>query len=168
MEKPTLKRLILIISLPLFLLLAMGRTGAQEANPLYGFVDPESLQVISANFSADPYSKANYDPFIKVRVYNDSPFEVVRAFIRFTISCDNGKRRVFSEVFERVVSGGMPAYSTQTWLFYPRNASFWAMHNIPYDAKINAVVEKVFCPKKNSPWQYEHEFSYPTRHDMYY
>lgn len=141
---------------------------AGEESPLYGFVDPDSLQIVSAHFSADPYSKSNYDSFIKVRVYNDSAFEVVRAYIRFTITCDDGKRKVFSERFVKHISEGMKAYSTQVWLFYPRNASFWAMHNIPYDAKITVTVEKVFCPKKNSPWQYEHKFDYPARHDMYY
>lgn len=163
-----MRKLLALIVLLMVMVVAMGRTRAEDADPRYGFVDPESLQVVSVHFSADPYSKSNFDPFIKIRVYNDSPFEIVQAFVNCTISCDDGKRRVFSEVFRRVISGGMPAYSSQTWLFYPRNASFWAMKNIPYDAKITAVVEKVFCPKKNSPWQYEHDFAYPSRHDMYY
>jgi len=162
------KKLLLILALLFVSVLSLDYIEASEESPLYGFVNPESLQVVSADFSADPYSKANYDPFIKIRVYNDSGFEITRAFIRFTITCDEGKRKVFSERFEKVVNGSMPPNSSQVWLFYPRNSSFWAMNNIPYDAKITATVEKVFCPKKNSPWQYEYQFDFPTRHDMYY
>jgi hypothetical protein len=155
--------LVLFISL-----LVVLKTVSAENRPSDGFVDPSSLQVISVSFAADSYSKANYDPFVKVRVYNDSQYEIVRAFIRFILKTDNGRQKVFSERFVKVVNGAMPAFSTQTWLFYPRTSSFWALHNIPPDAEIEAKVEKVFCAKKNSPWQYEHEFKYPARHDMFY
>ncbi len=162
-----MRKLILLfvfMALPLSLIV----TAKASNNPKDGFVDPGKLQVISASFAADPYSKANYDSFIKAEDYNDSEYKIVRALVSFTLTCDNGSRRVFRESFVKVISGGMPAYSTQTWLFYPRNASFWALHNIPYDAQIEAKVEKVFCAKKNSPWQYEHEFKYPQHHDMFY
>lgn len=162
-----MKKIFLLFLVVTATLLVLKNTRAEQ-RVQEGFVEPDKLRIISADFAADPYSKANYDSFLKIRVYNESRYDIVRAFIRFKLVCDNGTREVFSERFEKVISGGMPAYSSQVWLFYPRNASFWAMHNIPYDAEIVATVEKVFCPKKNSPWQYEHEFKYPSRHDMYY
>lgn len=162
------KMLFLVLFVSMVGVFYAGNTSLAEETPLYGFVPPESLQVVSARFSADPYSKSNYDPFIKVDVYNDSPQVITRAFIRFKITCDNDKREIFSEKFLKVCSGGMPAYSSAVWLFYPRNSSFWALHNLPYDSQISATVEKVFCPKKNSPWQHEFKSDYPTRHDMYF
>ncbi|GAB4271513.1 MAG: hypothetical protein Kow0029_09280 [Candidatus Rifleibacteriota bacterium] len=139
-----------------------------ETSPLYGYVEPDSLEITSVEFSADSYSKSNYDPFIRLGVYNNSPYNLVRAFIKFRITCDDGKREVFSERFVKFISGSMPAYSSAVWFFYPRNSSFWAMHNIPYDAKISATVEELHCPKQNTPWQYEFKHDYPSRHDMFY
>jgi len=131
-----------------------------------GFVDPALLEIITVEFAADPYPRANYDPFIKIRVFNNSPEVITRAFIDVEFTADEGKHRLFSERFVQIVNGGMRPYTTAVWLFYPRGSSAMALKGLPRDTMISASVHKVFCPKKNSPWQYEHKFNYPTRHDF--
>lgn len=133
-----------------------------------GFVEPSLLEVSSVEFAADPYSRANYDPFIKVKVVNNSGSVVTRAYINFAFTADQGKHKLFSESFVQIVNGGLKPYTTATWKFYPRGSSALALKGLPRDTRIAATVEKVFCPKKNSPWQYEHKFSYPQRHDFAY
>lgn len=131
-----------------------------------GFVEPSLLDIISVEFAADPYSKANYDPFVKVRVYNNSPEVLTRAFIDVEFTADEGKLRIFRDRFVQIIDGGMRPYSSANWLFYPRGSSAMAVKGLPRDTKITASVYKLFCPKKNSPWQYEHKFAYPKRHDF--
>ncbi|MGM0601237.1 MAG: hypothetical protein ACQETH_15615 [Candidatus Rifleibacteriota bacterium] len=123
-----------------------------------------SLQIVSAKFAADPYSKAGYEPFIKLRVYNDSPKRIYSAIINCRL-ISNG-REVYSELFTKHLSGGLPAYASQVWIFFPRRGSFWSQQNIPYDAIVEAEVEKIFYPTSNSPWQPEYEFDYPSRVDL--
>lgn len=131
-----------------------------------GFVDPSLLEIGSAEFAADPYSKANYDPFIKIKVVNNSASVITRAFINCSFTADNGKHKLFSERFVQIVDGGLKPYAVATWLFYPRGSSALALKGLPRDTRVVATVEQVFCPKKNSPWQYEHKFNYPKRHDF--
>ncbi len=131
-----------------------------------GFVKPELLEVLTAEFAADPYSKANYDPFIKVRVANNSGQVITRAFIRFDFTADKGRHKLFSERFVQIVNGGMQPYTAGVWKFYPRGSSALALKGLPRDTVVKATVEKVFCPKKNSPWHYEHKFACPERHDF--
>lgn len=133
-----------------------------------GFVDPQNLEIITAEFAADPYSKANYDPFIKVRVANNSDRVLTRAYITFTFSADKGKHRLFSEQFVQIINGGMRPYTTAEWKFYPRGSSALALKGLPRDTVVEGKVEKLFCPKKNSPWHYEHQFNLPQRHDFAY
>lgn len=133
-----------------------------------GFVDPAKLEIISAEFAADPYSKANYDPFIKVKVANNSSSVLTRAYITFTFSADEKKHRLFSENFVQIIDGGMRPYTTAEWKFYPRGSSALALKGLPRDTIVEARVDKLFCPKKNSPWHYEYKFNYPQRHDFAY
>lgn len=133
-----------------------------------GFVDPALLEIISVEFAADPYSKANYDPFIKVKVFNNSPEVITRAFIDVEFSADEGKLRIFRDRFVQIVDGGMRPYSSADWLFYPRGSEAMALKGLPRDATVSVSVHKLFCPKKNSPWQYEHKFNYPKRHDFHW
>jgi hypothetical protein len=150
-----------------FVLLAlqMHRVHAQTEEK-YGFVDPALLEIVTAEFAADRYPRANYDPFIKVRVANNSGSVITRAYLRFVFTADNGKQKLFSERFVQIVDGGMAPYSTAVWKFYPRPGSAMVLKGLPRDTAISCQVEKVFCPKKNSPWQYEHRFAYPQRHDF--
>lgn len=133
-----------------------------------GFVKPELLEVITAEFAADPYSKANYDPFIKVRVANNSTQVITRAFIKFDFTADKGRHKLFSEKFVHIVDGGMQPYTADVWKFYPRGSSALALKGLPRDTVVRATVEKVFSPKRNSPWHYEHKFDIPKRHDFYH
>ncbi|MBU1105175.1 MAG: hypothetical protein KKB51_00805 [Candidatus Riflebacteria bacterium] len=138
------------------------------ADTRYGFVEPELLEIISVEFAADPYSRANYDPFVKMRVFNNSPETITRAFVKVTVSADRGRFKLFTDRFVQIVDGGLRPYSSDVWKFYPRGSSAMALKGLPRDATITAVVETVFCPKKNSPWHYEHKFDYPKRHDFAY
>lgn len=151
--------------------LSMGGALAQDSESdqettKNGFVDPALLEIITAEFAADPYSRANYDPFIKLQVFNNSPEVITRAFIEAEFTADDGNRKLFKDNFVQIVNGGMRPYTTGVWKFYPRGSSAIALKGLPRDTKISASVKKVFCPKKNSPWQYEHKFAYPTRHDF--
>lgn len=139
-----------------------------NADTRYGIVEPELLEIIGVEFAADPYSRANYDPFVKMRVFNNSPETITRAFVKVTVSADKGRFRLFTDRFVQIVNGGLRPYTSDVWKFYPRGSSAMALKGLPRDAVITAVVEKVFCPKKNSPWQYEHKFDYPQRHDFAY
>ncbi|NCB40120.1 MAG: hypothetical protein EOM80_15275 [Erysipelotrichia bacterium] len=139
-----------------------------EENEKSGFVDPALLEIISVEFAADPYSKANYDPFVKVRVFNNSSQTITRAILDIKLTADYGKQKLLTERFIEIISGGMRPYTTAVWKFYPRGSSAMALKGLPRDAAISASVYKVFCPKQNSPWQYEHKFAYPKRHDMAY
>lgn len=131
-----------------------------------GFVDPALLEIITVEFAADPYSRANYDPFIKLRVFNNSPEVLTRVFIDVEFTADEGNHKLFRDKFVQIINGGMRPFSTAVWKFYPRGSSAIALKGLPRDTKISASVNKVFCPKKNSPWQYEHKFNYPARHDF--
>lgn len=137
-----------------------------KADTRYGIVENDLLEIISVEFAADPYSRANYDPFVKVKVFNNSAETITRAFIKVTVSADKGRFKLFTDRFVHIANGGLRPYTTDVWKFYPRGSSAMAIKGLPRDATIAAAVEKVFCPKKNSPWQYEHTFSYPQRHDF--
>lgn len=131
-----------------------------------GFVDPALLEIITVEFAADPYSRANYDPFIKLRVFNNSPEVITRAFIDVEFTADDGNHKLFKENFVQIINGGMRPFSTAVWTFYPRGSSAIALKGLPRDTRVTASVDKLFCPKKNSPWHYEHRFDYPERHDF--
>jgi len=139
-----------------------------DADTRYGFVEPELLEIVSVEFAADPYSKANYDPFVKLKVFNNSPEMITRAFVKVTVSADRGRYKLFTDRFVQIVDGGLRPYTSAVWKFYPRASSALALKLLPRDASISAVVEQLFCPKKNSPWNYEYKFDYPKRHDFAY
>ena len=130
-----------------------------------GKMAPEKLEIISAAFAFDPYSKANYDPFIKIRVFNSSEITITRALLKVTIKCDEGRELLFNDRFFYYANGGLKPNQAAVWILNPTNSSIWAMHNIPYDASIEVEVEKLQCPKKNTPWQPEYEHRLPKRHD---
>lgn len=148
--------------------IVLGKVDAQSSNEntSNGFVSPSLLEIITVEFAADPYSKANYDPFIKMRVYNNSPEVITRAYIDVEFSADSGRQRLLREKFVQIVNGGLRPYSYAEWKFYPRGSSAIALKGLPRDTRVSATVDKLFCPKKNSPWQYEHKFKYPARHDF--
>jgi hypothetical protein len=156
-----MKFLPLNILLLIFLVIFSGFSAFAARNAQKG---ENCLQIVSAKFAADPYSKAGYEPFIKLRVYNDSPKTITSAIINCRL-VSNG-REVYSEQFSKYLSGGLPAYASQVWFFFPRRGSFWGQQNIPYDAVVEAEVEKTFCPPSNTPWQPEYEFDYPSRVDL--
>lgn len=149
-------------------LIVFDEVDAQSANEntSNGFVSPSLLEVMTVEFAADPYSKANYDPFIKLRVYNNSPEVITRAYIDIEFTADSGRHLLFREKFVQIVNGGLRPYSYAEWKFYPRGSSAIALKGLPRDTQASARVDKLFCPKKNSPWQYEHRFKYPARHDF--
>lgn len=148
--------LVLILLVVFSGITSIAARNAQEEEKL--------LQIVTADFAADPYSKPGYQPFIKLRVYNDSPKTITSAIINCRL-VSNG-REVYSERFTKYVSGGLPPYASQVWFFFPRSGSFWSQQNIPYDAAVEAEVEKTFCPPVNTPWQPEYEFDYPSRVDL--
>ncbi len=151
------------------LIVAVGLNfGLARADTRYGIVENDLLEIISVEFAADPYSRANYDPFVKVKVFNNSAETITRAFIKVTVSADKGRFKLFTDRFVHIVNGGLRPYASAVWKFYPRGSSAMAIKGLPRDATITADVEKLFCPKKNSPWHYEHTFSYPQRHDFAY
>lgn len=147
------------------LVIAQDEEQASQEDGKSGFVDPALLEIITVEFAADPYSRSNYDPFIKLRVFNNSSDVITRAFIDIKLTADGGNHQLMKERFIRIVDGGMRPYTSAVWKFYPRGSSAMALKGLPRDAEISASVYKVFCPKKNSPWQYEHKFNYPERHD---
>ncbi len=158
------KLLIIVFSV---LVIAVGWTyRAVDADTRYGFVEPSLLEIISVEFAADPYSRANYDPFVKMKVFNNSPETITQAYIKVTVSADKGRFRLFTDRFRHIANGGLRPYTSDVWKFYPRGSSQMALKGLPRDATITAEVEQVFCPKKNSPWHYEHKFDYPQRHDF--
>ena len=152
-------QILLAISSMLFL-----RVDAEE-NLNSGYAPVESLEIISADFAFDPYSKENYDPVIKVKVFNDSNFLIHRVLLNVDLKADNGKFHIFSDRFVQYISGGIKPYQTQVFMIYPGRSSFWKMRNIPYDTQIEVKVDEVFIPNKNSPWQHEFEFNIPSRVD---
>lgn len=129
-----------------------------------GFVEPNLLEIHTAEFAADPYSRKNYDPFIKLRVYNASSERITRAFLKCTLVADG--REVLSTRFVKIPSQYLKPYSATTWLIYPKAASAWGLKQVPRDAELRVEVEKVFCPKRNSPWQPEYNFRIPKRRDF--
>lgn len=131
-----------------------------------GVAPNDTLEIISADFAFDPYSKANYDPVIKIKAFNNSNFLIHRTILNVDLKADNGKFHIFSDKFVQYVSGGIKPYQTQIFMIYPGRSSFWKMRNIPYDTQIEVSVEKVFIPKKNSPWQHEYDFDIPMKVDF--
>lgn len=139
-------------------------THARSRGVNEGYVEPHLLEVHSAEFAADPYNVSAYDPFIKLRVYNNSTERINRAFFLLRLVADG--REVLSTRFVKIPRTYLQPYTTATWLLHPRGSSAWAMRSIPSDAKLEVEVQKVFCPKRNSPWQPEFNFQIPRRRDF--
>lgn len=125
-----------------------------------GYLSPECLEIAEVSFAADPYSKAAYDPFIKMRVLNNSSETITKAIIIVEVTADNGKMRLFKDKLAVTPNGALKAYGTDVWLLYPPLSSEIALKGLPRDARITAYAEKVLCKKRNSPWFYEHKFNY--------
>ena len=159
-------RIWLVFVFSVLVMALVWSRGLVSADTRYGIVENELLEIISVEFAADPYSRANYDPFVKMKIFNNSPETITRAFVKVTVSADKGRFRLFTDRFVHIPNGGLRPYTSDVWKFYPRGSSAMAIKGLPRDATITAEVEKVFCPKKNSPWQYEHKFAYPQRHDF--
>lgn len=159
-------RVVLSIIFLMIATLFMSSSGMGYARETLneGFVEPHLLEILTAEFAADPYSKKNYDPFIKLRVYNASSERVTRAFLKCKLVADG--REVLSTRLVKIPAQYLKPYSATTWLIYPKAASAWGLQRIPPDAELQVEVEKVFCPKRNSPWQPEYNFRIPRRRDF--
>lgn len=145
-----------------------GQTEDSTSPAKHGEVPSQYLLVISEKFFKDPYSRAAYDPAISLLVQNLSQERITAAIIRLTVTCDGGKRRLFEDRFihypDRVVNPG----EIVRWELFPRNDGKWGMTDFPYDAQLKVSFDKVYCPKKNAPYQHEFQFSTPQRRDYAY
>lgn len=157
-----------VVAILVFSLLPISHAFDNSKERKNGFVSPDKLEIISSAFAADPYSKAQYDPIIKIRVYNNSTAVITRAFMNVVLKSDDGKTTVYSEKFMKIINGGLKPYSYAMLRLYPKTSGFWAMHNIPYDASLEVSTYKLFCPKGNSPWNHEFKFRIPDRYDYSY
>lgn len=159
---------ISIITLGLAALFLQFTSFVFSDNKSNGIVSADKLEIVSFGLAADPYSKSAYESFIKLKVYNNSDSTITRAFFKVCIKSGKDAETVYTEKFMKPIDGGLDPYSFTTINLYPKNSSFWALHNIPKNSKLLVETYKLFSPKANSPWHYEYKFNYPDRKDYSY
>lgn len=116
-----------------------------------GVLAGDALAVESARFVRQLESTVQLEPALRLVVRSRTKERILRAFLAIAVRYGKGRYVKWRDRFVVDLDEGLGGGMSMTWDVRPGRHHGWAQLEVPPDASLEVVVEKVYVPKGNTP-----------------